>query len=165
LRSRLLASSLAVALAGGVLVLAGCGGAENTLATADVEAGKTKFVQQCGGCHVMENAGTEGISGPNLDDAFGPAREQGLDETQFLGVVKRWIKIAPQSPRPGSYPVAMPQNLVTGKDADDVSAYVAKFAGLTSDSAVREISPAVRGTPPAPGDGPATPADGGAEAP
>lgn len=165
MRSRLLASSLAVVFAGGALVLSGCGGAEDTLATADVEAGKTKFVQQCGGCHAMEDAGTKGISGPNLDDAFGPAREQGFAESQFFGVVKRWIKIAPQPPMPGSYPVAMPQNLVTGKDADDVSAYVAKFAGLTSDSAVREISPAVQGVPPAPGDGPATPADGGAEAP
>lgn len=165
MRSRLLASSLAVALAGGALALAGCGGAENTLATADVEAGKTKFVQQCGGCHAMADAGTKGISGPNLDDAFGPAREHGFEATQFFGVVKRWIKISPQPPLPGSYPVAMPQNLVTGKDADDVSAYVATFAGLTSDSAVRAISPAVQGTPPAPGDGPATAADGGAEAP
>lgn len=165
MRSRFLASSLAVALAGGALALAGCGGAENTLATADVEAGKTKFVQQCGGCHAMADAGTKGVSGPNLDDAFGPSREQGFEDTQFFGVVKRWIKIAPQAPLPGSYPVAMPQNLVTGKDADDVSAYVAKFAGLTPESDVRELSPAVKGTPPAPGDGPATPADGGAEAP
>ena len=165
MRSRLLASSFAVVLAGGALALAGCGGAENALVTADVEAGKTKFVQQCGACHTMENAGTKGISGPNLDDAFGPSREQGFEESQFFGVVKRWIKISPQPSKPGSYPVAMPQNLVTGKDADDVSAYVARFAGLTSDSAVREISPAVQGTPPAPGGGPATPADGGAEAP
>lgn len=165
MRSRLIASSFAVVLLGGALALAGCGGAEKTLASADVEAGKTKFVQQCGGCHTLENAGTKGVVGPNLDDAFGPARDQGFAESDFLGVVKRWIIIAPQSPMPGSYPVAMPQNLVTGKDADDVAAYVAKFAGLTTDSAVREISPAVMGTPPASGDGPATAADGGAEAP
>lgn len=165
MRSRLLASTLAVALVGGAVALSGCGGAENTLATADTAAGKTKFVQSCGGCHTMKDAGTKGISGPNLDDAFRYPREQGFDETQFYGVVKRWIEIAPQPNKPGSYPVAMPQNLVTGQDADDVSAYVAKFAGKTPDSDVRELSPAVAGTPPAAGKGPATPADGGAENP
>jgi mono/diheme cytochrome c family protein len=165
LRSRLLASSVALALAAGAVALSGCGGAENALSTADVEAGKTKFVQQCGGCHTMNDAGTKGVSGPNLDDAFRYPREQGFKETQFFGVVKRWIAISPQPPRPGSYPVAMPQNLVTGQDAVDVSAYVAKFAGIKPGSDVREITPAVKGTPPPPGDGPATPADGGAEVP
>jgi mono/diheme cytochrome c family protein len=163
LRSRLLASSVAVVLAAGALALTGCGAAENTLATADMASGKTQFVQQCGACHVMKDAGTQGLLGPNLDDAFRGSREQGFEESHFYGVVKRWIAMSPQPPKPGSYPVAMPQNLVTGKDAEDVSAYVAKFAGLTPDSAVREISPAVQGTPPGDGDGPATPADGGAQ--
>jgi len=165
LRSRLLASSVALALAGGALALSGCGAAENAMSTADVEAGKTKFVQQCGGCHTLQNAGTKGVSGPNLDDAFRYPREQGFEQTQFYGVVKRWIQIAPQPPKPGSYPVAMPQNLVTGQDAVNVAAYVAKFAGIKPDSAVREITPAVKGTPPPAGKGPATPADGGAEVP
>ena len=165
MRSRLLASSVALALAGGALVLSGCGGAENALSTADMEAGKTKFVQQCGGCHALADAGTKGVTGPNLDDAFRYPREQGFRETQFFGVVKRWIAISPQPPLPGSYPVAMPQNLVTGDDAVNVSAYVARFAGIKPDSDVRELTPAVKGTPPAPGKGPATPADGGAEVP
>ncbi|MBM3665636.1 MAG: hypothetical protein FJW92_07580, partial [Actinobacteria bacterium] len=89
MRSRPLASSVALALAAGAVALSGCGGAENALSTADVEAGKTKFVQQCGGCHVLNDAGTKGVSGPNLDDAFRYPREQGFKETQFFGVVKR----------------------------------------------------------------------------
>ena len=165
MRSRLLASSAALALAAGALALSGCGAADDALSTADVEAGKTAFIQQCGGCHTMSNAGTKGNAGPNLDDAFRYSREQGFEETQFFGVTKRWIAIAPQDPMPGSYPVAMPQNLVTGQDAVNVAAYVAKFAGVTPDSDVRAITPAVEGTPPAAGDGPATPADGGAEGP
>lgn len=135
------------------------------MANADVESGKTKFIQSCGGCHTLADAGTKGVSGPNLDDAFRYPRNQGFKETQFYGVTKRWIEIAPQPPRPGSYPVAMPQNLVTGQDAVDVSAYVAKFAGIKPLSDVRELTPAVRGVPPKPGGGPATPADGGAEVP
>ena len=165
MRSRLLASSVALALAAGALALSGCGGAEDALSSGDAEAGKTKFVQQCGGCHTLADAGTKGVTGPNLDDALRYPREQGFKETQFFGVVKRWIAIAPQQPLPGSYPVAMPQNLVTGQEAIDVAAYVAKFAGIKPGSDVRAITPAVAGTPPAPGKGPATPADGGAEVP
>lgn len=165
MRSRLIALSAAVALGGAALALSGCGSAEDALATADTASGKTLFVQSCGGCHTLADAGTKGISGPNLDDAFRYPRNQGFEESQFYGVTKRWIEISPQPDKPGSYPVAMPQNLVTGQDAVNVSAYVAKFAGIKPDSQVREISPAVKGTPPAPGDGPATPADGGAQVP
>lgn len=162
MRSRLIA---AVLLAGGVAVLAGCGGAASDIAAADTAAGKTKFVQQCGACHTLNNAGTKGVVGPDLDDAFRGAREQGFKETQFFGVVKRWIAIAPQAPAPGSYPQAMPQDLVTGQDANNVAAYVAAVAGRNQVSAVRALTPAVAGTEPAPGKGPAMPADGGATAP
>lgn len=165
MRSRLIATMATVLLAGGVAVLAGCGGASSQIAAADTAAGRTKFVQQCGGCHTLKNAGTQGVVGPNLDDAFRGAREQGFKETQFFGVVKRWIAIAPQAPAPGSYPQAMPQNLVTGQDAQNVAAYVATVAGRDPVSAVRALTPAVAGTEPAPGKGPATPADGGATAP
>lgn len=165
MRSRLIATMATVLLAGGVAVLAGCGGASSELESADIAAGKTTFVQQCGGCHSLKNAATKGVVGPNLDDAFRGSREQGLKETGFFGVVKRWIAIAPQAPAPGSYPQAMPQNLVTGQDAVNVAAYVATSAGRDPASEVRKITPAVTGASPAPGKGPATPADGGATAP
>lgn len=165
MRSRLIALSAAVALGGAALALSGCGNAEDALATADTASGKTLFVQSCGGCHTLADAGTASVLGPNLDDAFRYSRQQGFEESQFYGVTKRWIEISPQPNKPGSYPVAMPQNLVTGDDAVNVSAYVAKFAGIAPDSQVRPISPAVQGAPPARGDGPATPADGGAEVP
>ena len=53
MRSRLLASSVAIVLAGGALVLSGCGDAENSLASANIDAGRTLFVQNCGGCHTI----------------------------------------------------------------------------------------------------------------
>ena len=165
MRSRLIATSTALLILGGAGLFAGCGGAQSALDTADTAAGKAKFVGACGGCHTMQDAGTKGVIGPNLDDAFRASRENGFKDTQFYGVVKRWIKVAPQSPLPGSYPQAMPQNLVEGQDADNVAAYVAKVAGTNASSAVYPITPAVAGTPPAPGKGPARPADGGAEKP
>ena len=83
----------------------------------------------CASCHFLEDAGTPPTNiGPDLDDAFRAARQVGMQDDQFAGVVKRWIRIA-QLP--------MPRNLVTGQDADDVAAYVAKVAGTQPESGVR----------------------------
>ncbi len=164
MRSRLIANSTALLLIGTVGFLAGCGGAQSALDTADIAAGKTKFVGSCGGCHTLADAGTKGQLGPNLDDSFRASREQGFEETSFYGVVKRWIAIAPAAPLPGSYQ-GMPQNLVTGSDAENVAAYVATAAGTEPTSNVVALTPAVEGKAPAAGSGPATPADGGATAP
>jgi mono/diheme cytochrome c family protein len=163
-RSRLIATSSALLIMGAAALLSGCG-ASSAVDSADTAAGKTKFVGACGGCHTLADAGTKGVIGPNLDDAFRESRQNGFKDTQFFGVVKRWIEVAPQAPLPGSYPQAMPQNLVEGQDAVNVSAYVAKVAGANDESDVYPITPAVAGTLPPPGKGPATPADGGAEKP
>ena len=38
-------------------------------AQGDPAAGKPIFTENCGGCHVLEEAGTQGTIGPNLDDS------------------------------------------------------------------------------------------------
>jgi len=122
------------ALAAVSLTAAGCAGGEeeDALGPADAEAGKQIFIQSCGACHVMEDAGTVGRIGPDMDDAFRAARQAGFEESQFKGVTLRWIEIS-QAP--------MPRNIVTGQDALDVSQYVAEFAGLEEDSSVRSALP------------------------
>ncbi len=60
--------------------------------------------------------------GPDLDEAFRYAREDGLGEQTVEGVVLRQIA----NVRRGS---VMPANLVEGDDARDVAAYVAAVAG------------------------------------
>ncbi len=165
MRSRLIATSTALLILGAAGLLAGCGGAQSALDSADTAAGKTLFTKSCAGCHTLQDAGSTSPIGPDLDDAFRGAREQGFEETQFYGVVRRWIREAPQPPAPGSYPVAMPQNLVEGADAENVAAYVAKVAGTSPDSEVTVLTPAVKGQLPSAGEGPAMPADGGATKP
>jgi uncharacterized cupredoxin-like copper-binding protein len=92
-------------------------------------AGKTAFVQKCGSCHVLKRAGTTGVTGPNLDEAFRQAREEGLGESTYKGVVYRQIlqpaRSAQVDPKTGKRLTAMPANLVTGEAAQDVAAYVA----------------------------------------
>jgi plastocyanin len=101
--------------------VAGCGQEGD----ADLVNGKTLFVGEaaCGSCHVLERAGTRGVQGPNLDEAFGPSREDGLGEQTVAGIVRQQIA----NPRKSS---SMPADLVEGDDARDVAAYVAAVAGV-----------------------------------
>jgi mono/diheme cytochrome c family protein len=107
-------------------------------------AGKEHFVQACGGCHVLADAGTGGTIGPNLDDAFAQAREDGMTNDTFAQVVADQVKFPITEPSTGSQ--GMPAVDDTLRDCDDaeegqycvedqdqavadVAAYVAAVAG------------------------------------
>lgn len=118
-------ATLLVALA---LVAAGCGGGEEATATAeeveglptntvnkgaptaggDPAAGKSVFVKNCGSCHALADAGTNGTVGPNLDES-----KPDLDLT--LDRVKH-----------GKSPMPAFEGQLTEKQINDVSAYVVK---------------------------------------
>jgi mono/diheme cytochrome c family protein len=123
-RPKLISPLLAlVALAATVIVASGCG-----TTTADVDRGRVLFTQKCGGCHVLAQAGTAGIVGPDLDDAFAAARESGQNSDTIEGVVKAQVEL----PRPnnGNPAVSMPADIVTGQDLEDVAAYIGMWAGV-----------------------------------
>ena len=48
-------------------------------------------MSKCGSCHTLADAGTTGKVGPDLDAAFGPSREQGLEESTVRQVVRDQI--------------------------------------------------------------------------
>ena len=73
------------------VVLSGCGTGGYTSAGSQ-GAGKKLFVQACGGCHTLADAGTNGKIGPNLDDAFAQAREAGMTSATFTQVVAEQIR-------------------------------------------------------------------------
>jgi mono/diheme cytochrome c family protein len=89
--------------------------------SADVASGKTLFQQKCGSCHTLEDAGTSGTLGPNLDEAYVGSRIEGLEQSSFEALVRQQID-EPDPP--------MPRHLVKGQDAADVAAYVASVAGV-----------------------------------
>jgi len=120
-------------LAGLVLVVAGCG-TGGIAKGGNASSGKNLFTQgppktqgvppppTCGSCHTLADAGTQGQVGPNLDDAFRRAREEGFKESTIRNVVLDQIR----------YPTSvsgMPANLLKGQNAEDVAAYVASVAG------------------------------------
>jgi mono/diheme cytochrome c family protein len=138
--------SLAACVAAGLACLAlaaGCGGSgsdtvEQQTATAGApEApnpeqplspaeshGRDLFVQRCGACHTFDAAGTVGQVGPNLEDIA-------VDEGDVLHAIRtgggRHAKGQGTGPSGN-----MPRNLVTGKDAQDVAAFVAANASGSS---------------------------------
>jgi uncharacterized cupredoxin-like copper-binding protein len=110
-------------------ILGGCQIADSGT---NVVKGKEQFVAKCGACHVLARAGTTGVTGPNLDEAFARARQDGFGQDTFEGIVHRQIlhpAIRPQhDPVTGKELPLMPAALVTGEDAKDVAAYVASAA-------------------------------------
>jgi mono/diheme cytochrome c family protein len=121
---------LGVAVLAGVLAVAGCGSSSNN--ADDLAKGKQQFAQLCGGCHMLAGAGTQGQVGPNLDDAFGAARNAGFKPNGMKQLVEQWISLA-QPP--------MPRNLVSGQDAANIAAYVASVAGTQPQSQARLSAP------------------------
>ena len=107
----------------GVAVLSsGCGdvGQTGIAKGGDLGQGKQLFVTKCGGCHKLEDAGTKGTTGPDLDGAFAGPRAQHFKLNTIKQVVYDQIYHAA---------APMPRKLVTGADADSVAAYVASVAG------------------------------------
>jgi mono/diheme cytochrome c family protein len=121
-------------LLGVALLLAALGGGCGTGGLAEggsASQGQQLFSEKCGGCHALRAAGTTGQIGPNLDDAFAQARDDGVPDSTIREVVRRQI----QYPVPADVSVAvppMPKNLVKGEDADSVATYVASVAGNES---------------------------------
>jgi mono/diheme cytochrome c family protein len=112
-----------VALAALAVVGSGCG-----TTSADTARGRTLFVQKCGVCHTLAQAGTTAQVGPNLDDAFAAARSIGNDSETIEGVVKAQVEYPRENN--GDPRVSMPRDVVTGQDLDDVAAYVGEWAGV-----------------------------------
>jgi mono/diheme cytochrome c family protein len=111
------------------LAATGCGSGGLTPPGDDLR-GKELFVGdgQCASCHTLADAGSKGVIGPNLDDAFRQARADGLGEGTIRAVVRDQIDypiVAPNTGSPG-----MPPDLLEGEDADAVASYVAAVAGL-----------------------------------
>ena len=124
------AAAVLISIAG--LAAAGCGAVGRVTANdGNATTGKSLFKADCGACHTLANAGTQGTIGPNLDSAFGPDKAQGFDEQTIRDIVRGQIAYSdsnpgtgtPKSPTPG-----MPQNIVRGQQAKDVAIYVAHCA-------------------------------------
>ena len=111
------------------LAVSGCGTTGLSEAgSGDTTRGKELFKSKCAQCHTLADAGTKGVIGPNLDDAFRQSRADGLGVGTIRAVVRNQISYAVEEPTTGS--PGMPRDIVTGDDAESVAAYVASVASL-----------------------------------
>ena len=74
-------------------------------------SGKRLFVQRCGSCHALADAGTTGTIGPDLDEHFGAHHRPHVPK--ILDTIR-------------GGPGRMPANRVRGRDARAVARYVAR---------------------------------------
>ncbi len=115
--------------------LAGCGTGGYT-SEGSQGSGKKLFIQACGGCHTLADAGTAGTIGPNLDDAFAQAREAGMTSATFTQVVASQIRFPIENTSTGS--PGMPGVDTTLPSCDDVEGDA--FCVENQDQAVDDVA-------------------------
>jgi mono/diheme cytochrome c family protein len=114
-------------MVGAALALGACGTQGVQVADDDPDhAGAVLFADRCSGCHSLDAAGAQGSANREL-------RNQGPNLNQRVESVDNVLYAI----RNGGYSGAiMPENIVVGKDADDVAQFLAKYSGLQ-----RKVSP------------------------
>jgi mono/diheme cytochrome c family protein len=90
------------------------------VASSDAEA-KQLFQTNCGACHTLARAGTDGIVGPNLDDLLGQGTPE-ANEQRVANAIQNGFNS-------GSFQGQMPAGILEGADADLVANFVARVAG------------------------------------
>ncbi len=112
--------AVALMCAAGLLLL-GFSGCRLKDTQGNLANGKKLFVAKCGSCHILSRAGSKGIQGPSLDNAFAQDRADGIPSDSIRGLVKAQI----EHPQRGG---VMPAKLATGSNAYDIASYVAAVA-------------------------------------
>jgi mono/diheme cytochrome c family protein len=128
-RRRAIAAALSVVAVGAVAC--GSQGISSQIASQpqNVQHGALLFSERCSGCHTLDVVGAQGttlnvrqrerVDGPNFN-----VRKEQADNVLY-------------AIRNGGYSGAiMPENIVVGKDANDVAAFLAKYSGLQGTASV-----------------------------
>jgi len=98
---------------------------------AGLEQGKSLFATNCGNCHTLYAAGTDGNFGPDLDQLLAPAGPpEGPDAEQTIEATEGRVLNAIEEGVDGSTtPGRMPGGIIDGEQAEEVTEFVARFAG------------------------------------
>lgn len=86
---------------------------EANVAEVDQNA-KQLFVTNCGACHELARAGTDGVVGPNLDELLGDVPGQ---TDRVLAAIENGVQ------------GRMPAGILRGQQAQEVADFVARVAG------------------------------------
>jgi mono/diheme cytochrome c family protein len=86
-----------------------------------LQGGKDLFVTNCGACHTLAAAGTDGVIGPNLDELLAPPSASAPDPA----TIKPRVLNAVLNGVGGR----MPKGVLTGQQAEEVATFVSQVAG------------------------------------
>lgn len=87
----------------------------------DLQGGKDLFVTNCGACHTLAEAGTDGVIGPNLDELLAPPSASAPNPS----TIKPRVLSAINNGVGGR----MPKGVLSGQQADEVATFVSQVAG------------------------------------
>jgi mono/diheme cytochrome c family protein len=118
---------IALALVASTAGLVACGSEKISTKVANdnpqVQAGAKLFAERCSGCHTLDVAGAQGTT-------LNFRQRERTDGPNF-NVRKELTGNVLYAIRNGGYSGAiMPENIVAGKDADNVAQFLAKYSGL-----------------------------------
>jgi mono/diheme cytochrome c family protein len=96
-----------------------------------LDNGKTLFVTNCGTCHTLYAAGTDGNFAPNLDTLLAPSGPPtGPNAKQTITATKgRVLNAIDNGVDSATTPGRMPAGIISGRQADQVAEFVATVAG------------------------------------
>jgi len=94
----------------------------------NLKAGQTGFEDNCGNCHKLYAAGTDGDYGPDLDQKLAPSGTP-EDESAIKGTKESVLNTLEQGADDPTVPGRMPAGIVTGPVAEEIAEFVAETAG------------------------------------
>jgi mono/diheme cytochrome c family protein len=112
---------LGVGIPAWALTREGSESATGTNVPSSLQGGKDLFVTNCGACHTLAAAGTDGVVGPNLDDLLAPPSASAPDPA----TIKPRVLSAINNGVGGR----MPKGVLSGQQADEVASFVSQVAG------------------------------------
>jgi len=98
---------------------------------ANLKAGQSLFETNCGTCHTLYAAGTDGNYGPNLDELLAPngAPEGPTAADTIKGTEGRVLNAVENGVDSSTTPGRMPGGILNEEQAKEVAAFVAATAG------------------------------------
>lgn len=94
----------------------------------NLKSGQSLFVTNCGNCHALYSAGTDGNYAPDLDELLAPAGPA-EEESTIESTEKRVLNAIEQGVDSTTTPGRMPGGILNEEQAQEVSEFVARTAG------------------------------------
>jgi mono/diheme cytochrome c family protein len=95
----------------------------------DLKEGQSLFQTNCGTCHTLYAAGTDGNFAPNLDELLAPSGPPEGDKATIEATKKRVLNAIENGVDSTTTAGRMPPGILNGEQAEEVAEFVATTAG------------------------------------